>query len=431
MCTAGSAQTLEDAYTRELSRLNMEKQTLRRALKKAKARGKTSRAALTSDMEALTRKLTILRADNMKEELRVPQAVRMQSMQDQERRIEQRKAQIETWLETHKVALPKATHLPDNSAMGHQHPPLDAMVVAALKHVKEHGRLWRRNNQEYFGEDGHARRGSVLRIAEIGAIAIDEGYRPLELSPDGSLRLTDIFSPASIAHGESRTVGVVLFDPSDIRPATAEDTCWQGWIEKGGVVMYAIAALAILACVVFIERILIYCLYVFRVRACEKKEATREAYAGHPLLKAVEIIRSGQGTAEELETRAAEALQGGQAVIRRGVSLLAVIASVAPLLGLLGTVTGMIGTFGMITLHGTGDPRLLSGGISEALLTTQFGLMVAIPALVFQAILYRFGDVILRRVERLALETLQLREQVSGTGPEIPLETESPIQSVS
>ena len=51
----------------------------------------------------------------------------------------------------------------------------------------------------------------------------------------------------------------------------------------------------------------------------------------------------------------------------------------APLLGLLGTVTGMIGTFGLITEHGTGDARLLSGGISEALLTTQFGLMVAIP----------------------------------------------------
>ena len=54
-----------------------------------------------------------------------------------------------------------------------------------------------------------------------------------------------------------------------------------------------------------------------------------------------------------------------------------------PLLGLLGTVTGMIGTFAMITEHGTGDPRLLSGGISEALLTTQFSLMVAIPALLF------------------------------------------------
>ncbi len=58
-----------------------------------------------------------------------------------------------------------------------------------------------------------------------------------------------------------------------------------------------------------------------------------------------------------------------------------VLAAVAPLLGLLGTVTGMIGTFQVITEKGAGDPRTLSGGISEALLTTQFGLILAIPCL--------------------------------------------------
>ncbi|MGK0345867.1 MAG: biopolymer transport protein ExbB, partial [Myxococcota bacterium] len=57
-----------------------------------------------------------------------------------------------------------------------------------------------------------------------------------------------------------------------------------------------------------------------------------------------------------------------------------VVAAVAPLLGLLGTVTGMITTFDVLTQFGTGDPKMLSGGISEALITTQLGLIVAIPA---------------------------------------------------
>jgi biopolymer transport protein ExbB len=57
-----------------------------------------------------------------------------------------------------------------------------------------------------------------------------------------------------------------------------------------------------------------------------------------------------------------------------------VVAAVAPLLGLLGTVTGMISTFDVLTQFGTGDPKMLSGGISEALITTQLGLIVAIPA---------------------------------------------------
>lgn len=65
------------------------------------------------------------------------------------------------------------------------------------------------------------------------------------------------------------------------------------------------------------------------------------------------------------------------------------LAAIAPLLGLLGTVTGMIDTFHVITLHGTGDPRMMSGGISEALITTQTGLLVAIPGLYMKGFLDR------------------------------------------
>jgi biopolymer transport protein ExbB len=67
--------------------------------------------------------------------------------------------------------------------------------------------------------------------------------------------------------------------------------------------------------------------------------------------------------------------------LERRLSTIAALAVVSPLLGLLGTVTGMIGTFDVITIFGTGDPRLLSGGISEALITTQVGLVIAIPVL--------------------------------------------------
>lgn len=70
-------------------------------------------------------------------------------------------------------------------------------------------------------------------------------------------------------------------------------------------------------------------------------------------------------------------------------SLIALTAAVAPLLGLLGTVTGMIKTFQLISIYGTGDAKSLSSGISEALVTTEFGLIVAIPALVAHAVLSR------------------------------------------
>ena len=65
--------------------------------------------------------------------------------------------------------------------------------------------------------------------------------------------------------------------------------------------------------------------------------------------------------------------------------MLAACAGIAPLLGLLGTVTGMISTFDVITEYGTGNPRLLSGGISVALITTQLGLIVAVPLVLAHA----------------------------------------------
>lgn len=87
--------------------------------------------------------------------------------------------------------------------------------------------------------------------------------------------------------------------------------------------------------------------------------------------------------------------------VERFLPFLALTAATAPLLGLLGTVTGMITTFNQITLFGTGEPRILSGGISEALLTTQFGLMVAVPALLAHAFLQRRAKAVLAGVEEM------------------------------
>jgi len=75
--------------------------------------------------------------------------------------------------------------------------------------------------------------------------------------------------------------------------------------------------------------------------------------------------------------------------IERFLSTLGMLAAIAPLMGLLGTVTGMINTFHVITYYGAGDPRMMSGGISEALVTTMLGLTVAIPIMLFHTLLSR------------------------------------------
>ena len=92
--------------------------------------------------------------------------------------------------------------------------------------------------------------------------------------------------------------------------------------------------------------------------------------------------------------------------LEKGMSLLGTVVNAAPQLGLLGTVTGMITAFSALTRNGTSTAKIVAGGISEALYTTAFGLIVAIPALVFYNYFNRRIDVIVSEMERAALQFL-------------------------
>ncbi|MGD9159486.1 MAG: MotA/TolQ/ExbB proton channel family protein [Desulfobacteraceae bacterium] len=89
--------------------------------------------------------------------------------------------------------------------------------------------------------------------------------------------------------------------------------------------------------------------------------------------------------------------------VKQDVGTIAMLAGVAPLLGLLGTVSGMIKTFAVIAEFGTGNAKALAGGISEALLTTQTGLVVAVPGLFVATFLARRTNGMLERMQRFCL----------------------------
>ena len=127
------------------------------------------------------------------------------------------------------------------------------------------------------------------------------------------------------------------------------------------------------------------------------------------------VLQAGQSDTANLDDTAAEAILAETPAIERYGSAILIVAAVAPLLGLLGTVTGMIGTFDLITEFGTGDPRMLSGGISEALVTTQMGLIVAIPMLLLGNLLNRMGEEV--RQARISALTVINR----GTSPSVRL----------
>ena len=109
---------------------------------------------------------------------------------------------------------------------------------------------------------------------------------------------------------------------------------------------------------------------------------------GALLVKGVEHADEKRGTLEEILYEKILAVRPG---LERLLPFIALTAAAAPLLGLLGTVTGMIKTFNLITIFGTGDAKSLSSGISEALVTTELGLIVAIPALIIHGLLSRMA----------------------------------------
>jgi biopolymer transport protein ExbB len=119
---------------------------------------------------------------------------------------------------------------------------------------------------------------------------------------------------------------------------------------------------------------------------------------------------------EEMENALQEAILSEIPAMERFLSALGMLAAIAPLLGLLGTVTGMINTFHVITLHGTGDPRLMSGGISEALVTTMLGLSAAIPLLMAHNLLGNVVDKSIADMEEksVALVNVILKARESG-----------------
>jgi len=134
-----------------------------------------------------------------------------------------------------------------------------------------------------------------------------------------------------------------------------------------------------------------------------KQLKSEDANKGNPLGRVMAIYSDNTETdIETLELKLDEAILRESAPLETGLSFIKVLYVVAPLLGLLGTVVGMIATFQMITLFGTGDPRMMAGGISTALVTTVLGLVVAIPLTIFHAFLQGKSKALIQILEEQA-----------------------------
>lgn len=159
----------------------------------------------------------------------------------------------------------------------------------------------------------------------------------------------------------------------------------QERVEQGGVVGYIILIVGAVALLLALERLISLTLIKAKV---ERQLKSATAKDDNPLGRVIQVKdKYPEADVEALELHLTEAILGEVPKLGRNLTVIKIISVVAPLMGLLGTVTGMINTFQAITLFGTGDPKLMAGGISTALVTTVLGLVVAIPTTLLYAML--------------------------------------------
>ena len=191
-------------------------------------------------------------------------------------------------------------------------------------------------------------------------------------------------SSAGRVSGADASSGYVSFsvDPSGpsggalLANLVQNPSLWER-IQQGGIIGYIILAIGGIT--------LIYAIYKYTMlwvmsRAVHSQLSTDTPSDSNPLGRVLKVGKAHmKDEIDRLELKLAEAIMGERPAIERGISFVKIVSVVAPLAGLLGTVTGMIITFQQITLFGTGDPKIMAGGISQALVTTVLGLVVAIP----------------------------------------------------
>lgn len=156
-------------------------------------------------------------------------------------------------------------------------------------------------------------------------------------------------------------------------------------VDQGGPVGYVILAIGLVGLLIAIERFISLFLIGAKVnRQLKSPTASKDNPLGRVLMVKEQYP---DADTETLELKLSESILREVPKLQSRLTIIKIISVVAPLIGLLGTVTGMINTFQAITLFGTGDPKLMAGGISQALVTTVLGLVVAIPMVFISTLL--------------------------------------------
>ena len=251
------------------------------------------------------------------------------------------------------------------------------------REVAEQGKVVK-FSQEIATKEGERVNADVVRVGVFN-LAFDGGYlsydpgtgnvSELQRQPEQA-RFTGSGADIVNASGESVRFGLDV-TRGGILALLVDSPTLTDRINQGGIVGYCIIGLGIVGLLIALWRWIGLGSDSRKVTAQLKRDS---ASTDNPLGRVLAAYESNQqADTETVELKLSEAALKEMPGLTKGLLFIKVISVVAPLMGLLGTVTGMIKTFQIITLYGAGDPKMMAGGISQALMTTVLGLVVAIP----------------------------------------------------
>ncbi|MCR9848996.1 MotA/TolQ/ExbB proton channel family protein [Vibrio antiquarius] len=279
---------------------------------------------------------------------------------------------------------------------------LEAFWHTILQQVVASGETATTQATVVYGEGKEAVRDVTL-VGEFNAIA--DGKYVTYVPQTGKFEelsrqpRTNITRHVAGFESASNSYEPLFIDPSRgvILSLLVQSPTVQERIDQGGIVGYVILGMGAVGAIIALVCFLRLQVIGGKMRKQAKSETV---IPGNPLGEVIQAYQEHKGdNLEDLEAKLDEIILRNAPSIERFISSIKLFASVAPLLGLLGTVMGMIGTFQAITLFGTGDPKLMAGGISEALVTTMLGLVVAIPLLFLYTIVHSKGRRLVQTLE--------------------------------
>jgi len=418
--------------------LKMDEATLRKELSNLKAEDQKEQKTLDS----LTKKYEDLRKEEAQHEKDLAdEQSEIQAIEDNVRNIV--KDAISVSRDNPITADPEYTNrkeVLETIANSKRFPGMDwikVLVEFYFSEMKETGVIKQRTG-EFVGPDGRATTGDIIRVGRLMSyFRLNDGTVGF-LKPEADGRR--LVAVTGDADGWMLSDISKYFDKkSDILPIDlsggsafvqmTKKLSFSEWMEQGGFIMYIIAAVGLFAFILGIERLIVL---GTKARASEKvmnhiKDMVSQANFSEakafcsskgriPTCQMLDSALEHVGYSQEvIDSALQEAILRQVPKLERFIPTLALFAAISPLLGLLGTVSGMIQTFKILVEVGTGDPAQLADGISVALLTTYFGLCVAIPIMIVHHFLKSQVDrIVVDMQEKGTAFAITLIKQQSG-----------------